>query len=232
MNDDEPAQGHSSIICSLCRLAQIEDFLEGKADNKITFSKEEEEAAYDRIRSEHESYPATLANVLLDAMSFQPTLARMKKERRKKTDRAGGFSSRNKTFTIHIIGASEEAELWGNYDHSSCESSYAAYAEAMTELAHTYDGISTIELIFVGPDCPKKNVNEVRFIKGEKEEHQSSRDDGSKNKQRNTTTASKIEVRVRSYRCNYDESICNTVPTADVVVFFNPVSYLVNFLSI
>ena len=57
-----------------------------------------DEAARDRVQSEYESYPATLANVLLDGPCFKVMLAR---------------ACHEKELVIHVIGASVDAELWG-----------------------------------------------------------------------------------------------------------------------
>lgn len=125
--------GHSPVICSLLKLCNDDDDAEeGSGD-----SKDDEEAEY-RVRSELESYPATLANVLLDCPTYQPTIR----------------SKKYKQLNIHVIGASNEAELWGSYrkGDNPISSAYDAYTEALTELAESRS-LSQINIVFIGPDC-------------------------------------------------------------------------------
>ena len=93
-------------MCALLRLCQVDDQVEDSVDReKIAITEEEKEAAKDRITSEYESYPATLGNVLMDASCFQPTLSRMKMQRRGKTERQSDLANiqqqSKKTFTVH-----------------------------------------------------------------------------------------------------------------------------------
>lgn len=215
-------------MCALLRLCQIDDQVEGSVDGKkINISKEEKEAAKDRITSEYESYPATLANILMDASCFQPTLSRMKKQRRNTPDRQSDLEDRQQQskerLTVHIIGASEEAELWGEYKmkHSSCKDMYSAYSEALTELATTYSGIVSIRLIFVGPNCPAKNVNEIRILNTDRELQGSFEGADNKGKKRKFAGSS-CEVILQTFKGNYDKKALASFPKPDAVVFFNP----------
>ena len=220
-------------MCALLRLCQIDDQVEDpkSSEKKVVIADKEKEAAQDRITSEYESYPATLANVLMDASCFQPTLIRLKKQRRGKTMRqsdletTSGEQQSKKSLTVHIIGASEEAELWGEFklSHASCKDVYSAYADALIELASTYNGISTINLIFVGPNCPSKDVHEVRIIQTDKDANEHDVDDGShKNAKKRKYEGSSCEVVIQSHRSNYDKEVLNKIPMPDLVVFFNP----------
>jgi len=228
LSDEDQTQGHSPIMCALLRLCQIDDQVEDSVDRKnISIIEEEKEAAKDRITSEYESYPATLANVLMDASCFQSTLSRMKKQRRNKTDCESDLKSipqlSKQTLTVHVIGASEEAELWGEYKmkHSSCKDVYTAYSEALTELATAYGGIVTIRLIFVGPNCPAKNVNEIRILHTDKELQRSLEGIDSKSKKRKLAGSS-CEVILQTFQGNYDKGAMASFPKPDAVVFFNP----------
>lgn len=90
---EDQAMGHSSVICALLRLCQADE----EADATTTSA---DGAAQDRVQSEYESYPATLANVLLDGPCYKTMLARC-------------VYSPEKQLVIHVIGASADAELWG-----------------------------------------------------------------------------------------------------------------------
>ena len=228
LSEEDQTQGHSSIICALLRLCQVDDQVEDSVDReKIAITEEEKEAAKDRITSEYESYPATLGNVLMDASCFQPTLSRMKMQRRGKTERQSDLANiqqqSKKTFTVHIIGASEEAELWGQFKmkHSSCKDVYSAYSEALTELASTYNGIATILLVFVGPNCPGNGVNEVRILNTDKE-IQGANEGGERNSKKRKHTGSSCEVILQTLKGNYDDEALASIPKPDIVVFFNP----------
>ena len=91
-------------------------------------------AARQRVRSEYESYPATLSNILASSSHV-----------------ATSSSGRN---VIHVIGASDEAELTRGptEKNDTPEALVRDYADALVELAERY-GISDIELYFIGPDC-------------------------------------------------------------------------------
>jgi len=142
-SEEEHAMGHSSVICALLRLCHADE----NADEPTTASAVDA-AAKDRVQSEYESYPATLANVLLDGPCYKTILARC-------------VSSPAKQLVIHVIGASVEAELWGRQDDLGVM--WDAYADALQELAET-NGLKVIQLCMVGPDCPSKKVAANRRI--------------------------------------------------------------------
>lgn len=249
-NDGQEGQeGHSPIVCALLRTCQIDDQVEGTLDdddddddpddaNKISITSEEREASKDRITSEYESYPATLTNVLMEASCFEPVLKGIKKQ---KMDQSNGRQSTvlrkndpwiprdTNTLTIHIIGASEEAEFWGDYklDHPSCTDVYSAYAEALSDLIAKYNGITTIHLIFIGPNCPRKNVTRKRTTIQSSDYHgmvvENNRDEPrSRNKKRkHHLAAPTCEIILESHRSEYIESLSN-IAKPDLCVFFNP----------
>jgi len=222
--DEERSHGHSSIICALLRLCQIDDDVEDQDKKSLCKSAtaKEVEAARDRITSEYESYPATLANVLLDAPCFQPTLDHFKKNRRAKNIRQSDLDTNQqgpkKSFTVHIVGASEESELWGDFKlkHSSCDDVYSAYAESLLELVSTYNSICTVRLIFIGPNCPSKSVREVRMINPSKDKN------CDENQKKRKHEGNSCKVILRSHCNNYDKELLAKIPSPDFVVFFNP----------
>ena len=150
--EQESAMGHSSIICTLLRLCNNDEAVneETKDDEKTMTILENDpqakEAAIDRVRSEFESYPATLANVLLQGPMYEPAI-----------------EAASKHLVLHIIGASHDGELW---DTPCMEKDdvWSAYADALAELSET-PRLDTIELHFVGPECAKKSVSETRQMK-------------------------------------------------------------------
>ena len=177
----EDDEGHSPIVCSLLKLCNAdEDVEEGSGDLK-----DDEEAEF-RVRSELESYPATLANVLMDFPTYQSTLR----------------GKRNRQLTIHLIGASDEAELWGSYQKCGKYNVFEAYTEALLELAETYS-LSQINLLFIGPNC--KSLLKENYL---------TLDDGKGN----------CRILFEGIKGNYDTIIKSNSrrSEADVIVLFNP----------
>jgi hypothetical protein len=125
IDDNEGALGHSSIICSILKLCNDDEDAEDGIDGT--------EDARNRIQSELESYPATIANILREAPCYQDYLG-----------------SIGNDMIIHVIGASKESELWN--DQSA---SLDAYTEAFLPLAEDFM-FSVIHLHMIGPDCPEK----------------------------------------------------------------------------
>jgi len=238
--DEEQGLGHSSVICALLRLCSIDDYIEdsSSSETKMSITKQEQEASQSRITSEYESYPATLANVLTDAPCFQPILERYaRSKRRGKTVRqedidtyhssSSSHTTTDSALTIHIIGASHESELWAGFKmkHDSCPNVYNAYADSLTELISSYKMIKTINLIFVGPDCPQNDVNQVRIIQREMMEDRSLVNSNSHKRKRSDSKeddSSSCRVVIHSVRTNYDETIRKTYSSPDIIVFFNP----------
>ena len=104
------------------------------------------EAAANRIRTEYESYPATLANALTQGTCYEAALRGCKERKR---------------LAIHVIGASEDAELsrGPTVKNRSPTAVCKDYAEALTELADQYN-LQTIDISFIGPDCPSEPWDE------------------------------------------------------------------------
>jgi hypothetical protein len=167
----------------------------------------------------------------MEASCFEPVLKRMKKQRMDQSNNNQSdlvkknrlVSSRSTTLTIHIIGASEEAEFWGGYklNHPSCTDVYSAYAEALTDLVAMYNSITTINLIFIGPNCPMENSTKKRTIQSDHGvivENGDGRQMG--NKKRKSNSVRTCEVILHSYRSEYVESL--NIPEPDLCVFYNP----------
>lgn len=179
--DEEPALGHSSIICSLLKLCNDDDQV-GSGDTEKTLPADRFEAAKDRIQTEYESFPATLANILSEGPCYLSVLTKSMT-----------------SLVLHVIGASTDAEFWNASDYDVV---FAAYAEALAELADSYR-LSTIELFFIGPECPDENVSATKPLKvGD--------------------SASVGNVVIRSIQGRYSQEILSSVPKPNIVVFFNP----------
>ena len=140
--EEDHALGHSAVICALLRVCNDDEAVE-RASGGNTLDDRKRLAAIDRLASEYESFPATLANILIDGPCFQNAL----------------YNRRGGTLTVHIVGASHDGELWcGHPEPSQKKSVFRNYAEALVELAERHD-FKTIELSFVGPECPSENLS-------------------------------------------------------------------------
>ncbi len=196
-DDVSDGGGHGSVVCALLRLCDKDEAID-EADAKKKRADEDEEAR-DRVRSEFESYPATLANVLSSAPCYQSALAARKYD----------------ALNVHIVGASEGVELWGDYRPAKGEPSVReAYADALSDFADSNK--LSISINFVGPDCPKKKMDAFDKL--------GTIEMGGKQMQ----TCLVME----SHRSNYDKKFLSEPPSGgfgrgpvsapDVVVFFNP----------
>ena len=178
--DGEEAMGHSPIICAVLRTCNDDE----DAEDSETAHKASE-AARDRVRSEYESYPATLSNILTEGPCYQGVLTKC--------------SKRNKILTIHVIGASEEAELWNGKDHDDV---FGFYAEALAQLAEAFS-FEKIQLHMVGPDCPKEALKDEKSMKL-------------------IDSKTCYQLQLMTHKATYDTVLLNSLPVADAVVFFNP----------
>lgn len=150
--EEEHALGHSAVICSILRLCNDDEAVEKEKEggSASTLDESKKRRAIDRIVSEFESYPATLANIIIDGPCYQDVLYR----------RNGG------TLTIHVVGASYDSELWsGHPDPLQEQNVFQGYAEALAELAETRN-LKAIQLHFVGPECPTTNIDKSVPIPG------------------------------------------------------------------
>ncbi len=258
--EEEQGRGHSAIICSLLKLCNIDEEMEEelgvvfneekeeglsssskkKKSKKAVYSEEEKRASIDRISSEYESYPATLANVLMDAPCFEPTLDKFILKRRGKRVRDLGEDEKhanNNTLSIHVIGASKESELWGEFKLDKTDA-MNAYMDAFSELASSYKGLRKINLAFIGPNCPTENLRFVKTFDHDLhnvttettalEEHgkKRKREEG---KSKNCHLV--VETHCHNYEAKYfkenpahikKEAKHSLLSKPDIVVFFNP----------
>lgn len=138
--EQDTALGHSPIVCALLRLCEDDE----KVDNNegvLEFDANRIQAAKDRIQSELESYPATLANVIAEGLCYKEKLR--------------SCAAAHK-LVLHVIGASQEGELW--FHKAGDEPAFAkAYAEALADLGHS-NRLDTIDLNFIGPECPETDM--------------------------------------------------------------------------
>lgn len=150
-DSNETALGHSPVICAILNLCNDDEAIDDEDNDNnpqaANLDGSRREAAQDRVRSEKESYPATLANAIAEGPCYQDVLK--------------ACSSR-KRLVLHVIGASVESEFWK--DASETSPTWDAYAEALTELADTRH-LDVMEVIFVGPECPDQNVETSRSMK-------------------------------------------------------------------
>lgn len=201
--DQDRAMGHTSVICALLNLCNEDEAVEEEESTSSSEFRLENprrrSAAQDRNRSEYESYPATLANVIDEGPCYQKVIRECARRV-------------TKNLAIHVVGASEVAELWGNNkdNESSSGSSnrndvYSSYAEALSELASSR-GLDSIELLFVGPDCPEKEVQRSIPMQSIKNDYVVG------------------QLCVRTCRCLYTKQFLeqNDIAKPDIVVFFNP----------
>jgi len=134
----DTAMGHSAVICMILATCRQDDDAEANDTSRV--SDTNIQSSRDRLQSERESYPATIANALAQGDCFQETLA---------------TASERGSLTIHVIGASTEGELW---NEESGDTVAEAYADALSYLAESHM-LENIGLIFVGPECPASHVD-------------------------------------------------------------------------
>jgi hypothetical protein len=147
--EEEQALGHSSVICALLGLCNDDEIVDFKDSAEMaSLDKKRRTAATDRLISEFESYPATLANVIMEGPCYQDVLE----------------SCSSDTLTIHVIGASEDSELWKGHPDLKQESRvFEGYADALAEIAENFK-LRSIRLEFFGPECPKHNINKMLSV--------------------------------------------------------------------
>jgi hypothetical protein len=230
-NEEDTAFGHSAVICSLLKLCNddenAEDELFDDSNNKVNDVKltnekqgQAKDAALYRVQTEQESYPATLFNVLAESPTwFMEAMTRRiryledprspVKQRRGKRDRSAISPNKQpspsvgkKQLVIHIVGASTNSELWGWDGKKEDAAVLEAYAEASTNLLSYFENfpiiLASVQLIFIGPDCPASSKFKVSI------------------------PDSKTILMMETHCCNYKEQNLESVPSPDVIVFFNP----------
>ena len=134
--EQDTALGHSAVVCAILRLCEDDEVVDSNED-MLKLDAKRIRASQDRIQSELESYPATIANVVSAGPCYEEKLR---------------SCSAARQLVFHIIGASEEGELW--FHKAGDEPKFAkAYAVALADLAHA-NHLDNIELDFIGPECP------------------------------------------------------------------------------
>jgi hypothetical protein len=183
--EEENALGHTSVICSLLRLCNDDEAVEAGSSHAL--DAQSRQAAQDRVQSELESYPATLANAIAEGTCYQSVLRK---------------ASSKKSLVIHVVGASSDSELW-NHPIVQQQDFASAYAEALTELSESR-GLDSIIIYFIGPECSDENIQECRTMR------------------RPDKVAG--ELLIYSFKGLYNTQLLIEciIPTADIVVFFNP----------
>jgi len=143
---EEQALGHTSVICALLCLCSDDEVVEGDDEKELSdLTTKRRNVAADRVASEFESFPSTLANVIMEGPCYQETL--------KKAARS--------ILTIHVIGSSNYSELWeGHPDEMQQRNVFSCYGDALAEIAESYK-MNSILLQFFGPECPKKNIDKI-----------------------------------------------------------------------
>lgn len=187
-DEEEQALGHSSILCALLRTCNDDELIEGNEEKGMPEA--ERIAAFDRVVSEMESYPATLANIISEGPCYQKILKK----------NAGG------EIEIHVIGTSPDSELWeGHPDLSQEKKVFEYYAEALSEMADKFK-FQSIQLKFIGPECPKKDMDDTISVPSTK------------------SGKSRCKLHVMTKRVNYSKSLLKTKEfnRPDIAVFFNP----------
>eukprot|EP00520_Triparma_pacifica_P015617 CAMPEP_0118666358 /NCGR_PEP_ID=MMETSP0785-20121206/19168_1 /TAXON_ID=91992 /ORGANISM="Bolidomonas pacifica, Strain CCMP 1866" /LENGTH=355 /DNA_ID=CAMNT_0006560655 /DNA_START=96 /DNA_END=1160 /DNA_ORIENTATION=- len=133
-----PTPGHCVEIC---------DALRSSSSNV----NDEEEGD----RSELESYPSTLSNVLLSHPSFEGVV--------QEGGRRDGKKGERRILQVHIVGAQKGSEVWdekGGYGGSGWVS---AYSDALDEVCETFD--VSLELVFVGEGLKEVKEADGRIVK-------------------------------------------------------------------
>ena len=144
--EGERALGHTSVICAILGLCNDDEAIDvGDKKELSSFSDDRRNAAVDRVASEFESYPASLANVIMEGPCYQEALDKSKESR----------------LTIHVIGSSKGSELWGEHPDKQQERKVlSCYADALAEISEQFQ-MKSIVLQFFGPECPESNVDET-----------------------------------------------------------------------
>ena len=119
--EEDQALGHTSVICAILALCNDDEAIdEGDEKELSSFSQERRTGAVDRVASEFESYPASLANIVIEGPCYQEALEK----------------SKGSSFTIHVIGSSTDSELWeGHPDKNQERNVFKCYADALAEIA-------------------------------------------------------------------------------------------------
>lgn len=130
--DEEDAQGHTSTVCAMLKKIRSPD--------------------RDSCRSELESHPSTLSNLLLSHPSFEEVVSAP-------SDNSSSKQHRRR-FQVHVVGAEFGSELWTSKKSYGACPYQEAYADALDEVCEI-GNISSFELVFVGIGLPSTSVQKL-----------------------------------------------------------------------
>ena len=219
-DESDAALGHTAVICSLLQICQVDEDVEDQQHNNggsvSSYTKDQIDASQDRIRSEYESYPATIANILLDTYfenMFSTMSSKQQRRCKRDRDRSGHSTINKKNLVIHVVGASEESELWGDFHGSSAvDNVYDAYTDAFTDIASLFH-LTEIRLIFIGPNCPILIKPVEKVIASDPSLMDKALSHPTQSLKRKQTDAIReidtCKLIVEAYPCDYDSTLWN-----------------------
>jgi len=250
---EEEAIGHSPVVCALLNLCNDDEDAEEEMYNKKKKSskksneknkksnsdQQKTEAAHYRVRTELESYPATLFNILsegpdwfIESMSQKlrknedirsPTAPPKKKQRRGKRDRSSispkkdedastRSSKRKRELVLHIVGASVDSELW-NWNESSSdnieEEFLNAYGEAATNLTSYLNNLLEMTNITIRCIFVGPDCPKQKSVISHRI-------------QVTIPDSTSSSLSIETHACYYGSSEQPYLPAPDAVIFFNP----------
>lgn len=194
--DSEQALGHAAVICSLLKLCQDDDDVQEnyEADKMDSQGRQD---ALDRLQSERESYPATLVNVLSEGPAFHAVWTRIARQ------------NDERKVTIHVIGASHEAELWKAENDNEIDKIVSAYTDACSELMESKK-LQAVQILMVGPECVDPKNPSMRWKKRRPVTHV------------NDKSSVIGDLVLETRKAVYSRQVVEEEGSPDIVVFFNP----------
>ena len=215
LQEAEEALGHSSLLCSILRLCNDDEDVDDNKDvdgtsrddttrqksNKKRSKGPDYDAARARVQSELESYPTTLGNILLECPVYDSVFGQNGHKRHAGTSTNNGKRTQNgeRQVVIHLIGVSDDAELWNGRFDKACR----AYGEALVSFVEKYR-VSSVLLRMVGPECPDNHSPfESKF-------------------QLDSNPRQSYGLRITTHRGLYDTDLVSSTETPNAVVLFNP----------
>ena len=255
--EEEAAIGHSPVVCALLNLCNDdEDAEEEMYNNKKKSSKksnekkkksnsdqQKTEAAHYRVRTELESYPATLFNILSEAPDWyiesmtqklrknedirSPTAPPKKKQRRGKRDRSSispkkdedRSSERKRELVLHIVGASVDSELW-NWNGSSPDKNDDSSDNIEEEFLNAYSEAATNLTSYLNNLLEMTNISIRCIFVGPDCPKQKSVI--SHRIQVTIPDSTSSTLSIETHACYYGSSEQPYLPVPDAVIFFNP----------
>ena len=259
--EGEEAIGHSPVVCALLNLCNDDEDAEEEMYNKKKKSSKKSnekkkksnsdqqkiEAAHYRVRTELESYPATLFNILSEGPDWliesitdklrknedirSPTAPPKKKQRRGKRDRSSispkkedestRSSERKRELVLHIVGASVDSELWNfNWNGSSSDKSGDNSNNVEEELLNAYGEAATNLTSYLNNLLEMTNISIRCIFVGPDCPKQKSVISHRIQVQIPDSTSSTLSI--ETHACYYGSNEQPYLPAPDAVIFFNP----------